>query len=103
MTVTRPGTEASVSPGYTRKTLKQALHRVLMRQGGSQSLFSRHRWVRGDVSTEKFASQFDGYDLEKKVGIIASIFGPSSAGDIGVVCRAYMDLCTKQAFQFSRA
>jgi hypothetical protein len=102
MTVMRPA-NTGVSTGYTRKSLKQALHRVLMRQGGAQSLFSHHRAIRDGADAETYAARFERFDLEKKVGIVACIFGPNYAGDIGIVCRAYMDLCTRQAFQFSRA
>lgn len=50
MTVTRPTSDARASqkngtPGYTRKSLGQALNRVLMKEGGAQSLFARHRSI----------------------------------------------------------
>lgn len=88
---------------YTRTSLQEALQNVLMREGGTESLFARYRSLREGLDPEAYAKRFERFSLEQKVGIVACIFGPNYAGNIGVVCRAYMDLCTSQAFRFSAA
>ncbi|PZR93577.1 MAG: hypothetical protein DI537_10710 [Stutzerimonas stutzeri] len=88
---------------YTRTSLTAALQSVLMHAGGTEALFSRHRWIRDGLDAETYAKRFERFSLEKKVGIVACLFGPHAAGNVGVVCNAYIDLCKHQALRFASA
>lgn len=88
---------------YTRPELEQALTTVEMENFGVESLFSRHPAYRDGLKSEAFTTRWPRLPLETRIGKIACIFGPSRGGAVGVICRAYYDLCTKGRLQLAEA
>ncbi|WP_046867113.1 hypothetical protein [Microvirga massiliensis] len=86
--------------GYTRESLELAVKRIVDSLGGVRHLFSHHRLHRDGQDLETFEAEWPALPLESRVGKLACLIGPSRIGDCGLLTRAYLDLCRKNAPRF---